>query len=332
MGDRITVLDVAQRANVSAATVSRVFNGVSSVDPDLAKRVKKAAADLDYVPNPYGRALRRQKSDIWAVIVSDLQNPFYTRLVADIESIANEHGYAVMLCASDEDLQKERQHIQVALSQQMAGVVISPASESRTDISVLTNAGIPVVVVDRRVAGYSGASVMVDNAQVGHLAAQHLIERGYRMPACITSSKDVSSAHGRRRGFVEALRRAGIDIPDERIYPTDLRYDSGRETVLRMLEDHPEIDSLFTVNGPLTAAAFTVLQSEGVQIPERVALIGVDDDQWTAMVTPSVTVVRQPVSEVGRIAGELLSQLSGLKSLAGATVVLSPELVVRGST
>lgn len=332
MSDRVTVLDVAHRANVSAATVSRVFNSVASVDPDLAKRVRKAASDLSYVPNPNGRALRRQRSDLWAVIVSDLQNPFYTRLVADIESIGNEQGFSVMLCASDEDLEKERRHIQVALSQRMAGVVISPSSESRTDVSVLTEAGIPVVVVDRRVAGYSGASVMVDNLQVGNLAAQHFLDRGYTVPACITSSKDVSSAHGRRRGFVETLGRAGIEVPTERIFSTDLRYESGRETVLRMLEAHPEVDSLFTVNGPLTAAAFTVLKGEGVEIPERIALIGVDDDQWTAMVTPSVTVIRQPVSEVGRIAGELLCQLSRLKSLAGATVVLSPELVVREST
>lgn len=332
MAERVTVVEVAQRANVSAATVSRVFNGVSTVDPDLAKRVRRAASDLSYVPNPYGRALRRQRSDIWAVIVSDLQNPFYTRLVADIESIANAQGFSVMLCASDEDLEKERRHIQVALSQQMAGVVISPSSESRTDLSALTNAGIPVVVVDRNVAGYGGASVMVDNAKVGQLAAAHLLDRGYKTPAIITSSKDVSSAHGRRRGFVEAIRRAGVEIPDSRIYPTDLRYDSGRETVLRMLEEHPEIDALFTVNGPLTAAAFTVLKGEGIMMPDRIALIGVDDDQWTAMVTPAVTVVRQPVSEVGRIAGELLGQLSGLKSLAGATVVLSPELVVRESS
>ncbi len=331
MGDRITVQDVAKRAKVSAATVSRVFNGVSSVDPDMVKRVRKAASDLSYVPNPYGRALRRQQSDIWTVIVSDLQNPFYTRLVADIESIGKEQGFSVMLATSDEDLEKERRHIEVALSQQMAGVVISPSSESQTDLTALMEAGIPVVVVDRHISGYTGASVMVDNVQVGTLAAEHLLQCGYRTPAVMTSSKDVSSAHDRSRGFVDTLRAAGVLVPSERIYTTDLRYDSGRETMLRMLKEHPEIDSLFTVNGPLTAAAFTVFKDEEIAVPETVALVGVDDDQWTAMVTPAVTVVRQPVSDVGRIAGELLSQANGLKSLAGAKVVLSPELVVRES-
>lgn len=332
MGERTTVVDVARRASVSPSTVSRVFNGVTNVDPDLVKRVRKAAAELSYVPNPYGRALRRQRSESWTVIVADLQNPFYTQLVAVIESIANEQGFSVLICVSDEDLEKERRHIQVAVSQHIAGVVISPSSESHTDLSPLARAGIPVVVVDRQAFEYSGASVMTDNQQVGVLAAQHLLERGYRHPAIVTSAIDIWPEHGRVRGFVETFRSAGIEIPDSRVYPIDVHAGASQDRMRQMLAENPDLDALYTVNGPLTASAFLFLETAGIAIPGDVALLGVDDNEWTSMVTPAVTVVRQPVSEVGRIAAELLSQPDGLSRFAGARVVLPPELVVRSST
>ncbi|MCI5825827.1 MAG: LacI family transcriptional regulator [Arcanobacterium sp.] len=331
MKARVTIREVAEQAGVSISTVSRVFNGVQTVDPALVKKIKKAAERLSYVPNPAGRALRLQRSDIWAVIVSDLQNPFYTQMVANIENVAAQHGFGVMLSTSEEDIKKERRQLIAAVSQRMAGVIISPASESQTDLSILTEAHIPVVVVDRNVKSYRGSSVVVDNNQVGWLAANHLVENGYVKPLLISSSKEVSSAHGRRGGFVRALADQGIEIPDKRVYSSDLRFESGRDAVIRALNENSDVDSIFTVNGPLTAAAFGVLKELNIQIPRDIALMGVDDEQWTSMVTPSVSVIRQPVAEIGKRAGQMLAQANN-NDLPYETVVLHPQLIVRDST
>lgn len=211
-GSRTTVriTDVARAAGVSSATVSRVLNGASTVDPELARRVREAAAESGYVPNPNGRALRRQRTDVWAAIVSDLQNPFFTSLVAAVEHVAVRSGHSVMLCNTDEQLVREQGYLATAIAQRMAGVVVSVTSEQDSDLSALLAAGVPTVAVDRRVHDFPGDTVLLDNVRAGRMAAQHLLELGHRDIVCLAGPSGVSPTEDRLRGALDALDEAGF--------------------------------------------------------------------------------------------------------------------------
>lgn len=329
----MTILDVAREAGVSTATVSRVLNGASTVDPDLARRVRAAAAATSYVPNSTGRALRRQVTDIWAAIVTDVQNPFFTTMVAALESVAVKQGFSVMLCNTDEQLGRERTYLHAAVSQRMAGVVVAVTSETDSDLTPIVDARIPAVVVDRRLHDYAGDTIVVDNVLAGRLAADHLLLHGYRRIACIAGPPDVSTTEDRLTGFRTALAQAGHPMPDHHVHRANLRAEGGEIAMRALLSQGGDApDAVFSTNGPLTVGAYRAIRTLGRAIPDQVALIGVDDDQWTRMTSPMVSVIQQPVAQIGRLAGELLSARSRRANADAQHIVLSPQILARAST
>ena len=310
--------------------MSRVLNGASTVDLELAARVRTAVAETRYVPNSTGRALRRQVSDTWAAVISDVQNPFFTTMVAALQSVAADEGFSVMLCNTDEQLDRERRYLEAAVSQRMSGVVIAVASESESDLTPIATARIPAVVVDRRLHDYEGDTVLVDNVLGGRQAAGHLFAEGYRRIACIAGPKHVSTTEDRLTGFRAALADAGRLLSPGYVRRANLRAEGG-ESAMRSLLAMPEPpDAVFSTNGPLTSGAYQAIR-EALPAAE-IGLVGVDDDQWTRMVTPTVSVVAQPVAEIGRLAGALLAQRSRSPEEPSRHAVLEPRLLVRESS
>ena len=328
----VTIQDVAREAGVSTATVSRVLNGSGTVDPELARRVRQAVAATSYVLNTNGRALRRQVSDVWAAIVSDVQNAFFTTMVSALESVAVRQGYSVMLCNSDEQTARERAYIQAAIAQRMAGVVIAAASENASDLGPLDAARIPTVVVDRRVDSYEGDSIFVDNRLAGRMVAEHLLQGRHERMACIVGPADVSTTEERFEGFRDSLKAAGRPLPSRAVQRARLRPEGGEIAMRTLLTSGTPPTAVFVTNGPLTAGAYRAIQGLGLRMPEDVALVGVDDDFWTRMVSPMVTVIQQPVAQLGALAAELLlSRAQGSQS-SSQHLMLQPQLLVRASS
>lgn len=232
----------------------------------------------------------------------------------------------------DEQLEREQSSIQAVVAQRMSGVLVAVASESRSDVSALLAARIPVVIVDRRLHDYTGEAVLVDNTLGGRMAAEHLLAQGYRRVACIAGPPDVSTTEDRPLGFCGALEAAGHRLAPAHLRRENLRTEGGHEGMLALLGGQDPPDAVFTTNGPTTARAYLANQELGLRIPHDVALVGVDDDQWTQMVSPSVTVVRQPVADIGRLAGAMLERRRQGHSGPGEQVALQPQLVVRQST
>ncbi len=328
----VTIHDVAQVAGVSSATVSRVVNGRPTVDETLARRVLDAVAATGYVPNSTGRALRRQVSDTWAAIVSDVQATFFTGLVAAFEEVAARLGYSVMLCNSNEHVDRERRYIEAAVGQRMSGVVIAVASESKSDLSPLFRARVPVVLIDRRLHDHDGDSVLVDNELAGRLAAEHLAAQGYQRIACISGPRDVTSTEDRMRGFRSALVALSRTVRDEHIRRTNLRTDDGEIAIRSLLASSDPPDAVYTTTGVITAGAYRAMQQMGVRMPEDVGLVGNDDDDWTTLVQPSVTVIQQPVQRIGILAAELLNTRLADPDATPHHVTLAPVLVERMSS
>jgi LacI family transcriptional regulator len=326
-----TIYDVAQQAGVSAATVSRVLNGHSSVDPQLAERVRAAVERLEYRPNALARNLRRSRTSLWAVIISDVGNPFFTSLVRGVEDVAQSSGYSVVLCNSDEDPEKEANYVTVALAEQMAGVIMSPSGQAE-GVKRLLDAHTPLVLIDREVPGVSVDSVLVDNEHGAAEATAHLIASGYQRIACITGPATLSTAERRLRGYRQALADAGREYDEALVRHSDFREHGGYEAMASLLDAEVKPDAVFVTNNLMAVGALECLVARGVSVPDEMGIVGFDDLPWADLVRPALTTVGQPTYELGRTAAQLLAERIGQTGKPPSTVVLKTELHVRATS
>lgn len=324
-----TIKDVAERAGVSVATVSRALNGLSTVAPDLVERVRVAADELDYHPNAIARSLRRQSTDVIALIISDVSNPFFTAIARGVEDVAQSHGYSVLLCNSDENTDKEARYLRVAEVEQVAGVIISPHSAA-TDVSRLRSAGVPMVVVDRPLTDPVD-SVMVQSAEGAREATQHLIGAGWGRVACITGPADAATALDRLAGYRRALADAGV--ADEYFTHNAFTVAGGQEATRALLDAPVAPDALFIANAQMALGALAELRSRGLVVGRDIGIVTFDDAPWAPYLDPPISVVAQPAYEIGSgAAQQLFTRISGDKAGFPRSTVLSTRLVVRESS
>lgn len=332
MNEKVSVpkiTDVARAAGVSPATVSRVLNGSSGVSEALAAKVRKAADQLGYVPFSSARVLRHQRARVWAAIVSDIENPFFTAVVRGIEDVARQVQHRLVLCNSDEDLGREADYIDVAVAERMAGVVIAVASRRESSLKPLIDHQLPVVAVDRS-AGRDVDAVVVDNRMGAEEAVRHLIEHGNRRIACITGPARVDTATERLEGYRRALQEAGLEADSALIRRADYKESGGHEAALSLLTSRNPPDALFIANNPMAAGALRAIRELGLAVPRDVAIVAFDDSPWCALTSPQLTVVAQPAYEIGRVAAELLVTAGDKRT--SRTIVLTPQLIVRESS
>jgi LacI family transcriptional regulator len=326
-----TIYDVARRSGVSPATVSRVLSGRRNVDPELSEKVRTAVAELGYRPNGVARNLRKASTNLWAVVISDIENPFFTSLVRGLEDVAQTEGYHVVLCNSDEDPAKEAAYASAVLTEQMAGVVISPTSTA-DGVELLDGAKTPMVLIDRRVEGVEADTVLVDNEHGAAEGVKHLIDGGYERIACITGPRKVSTAMDRLAGYRSALRGAGIRYDKDLVRHADFR-EAGGFAAMESLLDLPEPpEALFVTNNLMTVGALECLAKRGLRAPDDIAIVGFDDIPWADLVVPSLTTVAQPTYELGRTAGLLLKDRIASPGRPPSTVTLRTELHIRATS
>jgi LacI family transcriptional regulator, galactose operon repressor len=328
-----TIADVARAARVSTATVSRVLNGSTEVNSDLADRVHKAVRDLSYRPSRIARSLRTQRTAVWAVIISDIRNPFFTEMVRGVEDIAYANGYSLVLCNAEEDAAKEASYIQLALAEHMAGVIVAPASSARTDLTPLLERGVSVVTVDRKLSGNRVVDrVLVDNRGGAEAAVSHLAESGCRRIACISGPPDVSTAAERLAGYKLGLRAHGIKGSAQLIGRGDFREEGGKAAMDTLLSLPTPPDAVFALNNLMTLGALTAIAERDLSVPGDIAVVGFDDPSWAALLRPPLTTVAQPTYDLGAETARMLLQRIGGYAGAARELVLSPSLCIRASS
>lgn len=318
-----TIYDVARHAEVSVATVSRIING-RKVRDDLAERVRLSIAALGYHPSRTAQRLRTSTSHLWALIVPDFENTFFTRLARGLEQVCRSRDSVVFIGSSDDDPAKERQYLQVALVERVGGVVIAPCSDM-PDLHHLSDAGIPVVIVDRAIAEDGYDTVLTDNLAGGTLAAQRLRDEGWRKPLCIAGPLNPTS-QARLDGFVA---EAGAGSPRLEIAAIDHgnnRADGGYAAMRRALERGIPFDSLFVTNNLMTIGAIKALDETAPGRKERLGIIGFDLDQVPLLAGQRITSVRQEPFEMGRIAGERILLRQRNHAIARCAIELMPTL------
>ncbi|UFU05894.1 LacI family DNA-binding transcriptional regulator [Ruania halotolerans] len=233
------IVDVASHAGVSTATVSRVLNG-KTVNPELAARVRSSVDLLGYVPDRTARSLRRRASDVVALVLPDVENPFFTAVARGVEDVAHGAGYSVVLCNTDDDPAKEAHYLTVAEHENMAGVLIAPATDSPA-LDALQARGRGLVVVDRRIDD-AVDQVAFDNEELGYRVTNTLIRQGFRRIACVTGPRSTSTAVERANGWRRALAEADLAAEEELLVHANFRVDGGYAALSGLLaqSDPPE--------------------------------------------------------------------------------------------
>ncbi|WP_410619630.1 LacI family DNA-binding transcriptional regulator [Amycolatopsis sp. cmx-8-4] len=321
-----TISDVAARAGVSTATVSRALNGKSTVDPTLAARVQEAATELGYHPNGLARNLRRQETAVLALIISDVENPFFTAIARGVEDLAQRSGYSVVLCNSDENEDKERRYIEVALQERVAGVVLSPTGRS-TNVEGLHRQGTPLVAVDRPLPEAAGDQVLVDTRHAAAEATRHLLAGGYDRVGCLTGPAGVRTADDRLAGYADVVGEENVVFRR-----AEYRAEGARLAALELLDEPSPPDALLVANSTMAIGVLEALAARGLRSGRDIGIVSFDDAPWTTLIDPPLTVVAQPAYEVGRVAAQLLLARISDSTRDTTTTTLEARLIERKSS
>jgi LacI family transcriptional regulator/LacI family repressor for deo operon, udp, cdd, tsx, nupC, and nupG len=326
--------EVADRAKVSIATVSRVLNKSDKVVPETRATVEQALRELGYRPSRVARRLRMKdgRAHLVGLIIPDIQNPFYAEIARGVEDAAYASEYALLLCNSDESQEKERFYLNVMQAESVDGIVLPPFDDTDPAVLETVNTGLPVVCVDRSLARTKTDLVEVDNYHGALEAVNHLLDRGHKSIGLIEGRTHVSTSRERRRGYVDALAARGITPRKELMRAGDFKQESGRVLAQELLALRKPPTALFVCNNLMTVGALGALHQRGLRVPQDVAVVGFDDLPWAEALDPPPTVVRQPAYEVGRQAMELLLRRIVEPARPPVTVRLVPELIVRRST
>ena len=328
----VTIKDVAREAGVSVGTASQALRDSPAVRETTRRRVLAVSKRLRYQPSALARGLVTRRTHTVGLLISDISNPFFVRAVRAVEDAAQENGYNVILCNTDEDPSKEKRYLRVLVEKRVDGIILATTAGSLQAVRDVRWRRIPLVLFDRELPHVSIDTVKVDSVLGGRLATEHLLGLGHRRIAIIHGPVVRSTGAERLRGYLLALRAAGLRPEPALIREGNFKQDSGRELARKLLELSPPPTALFCTNNLMTVGAIQTLQERGVRIPADLSLVGYDDMEWWMLTHPPLTTVGQPVYDLGREAMRLLlSQIESNSRRRPQRVILKPELLTRES-
>lgn len=326
-----TIHHVAKLAGVSTATVSRVLAGADLVSDELIARVNKAARELNYHTNRTARNLRMQKNQTAALVISDIENPFFTSIVRGVEGVLRKAGYMLILTNSDEDEQIEWDHLMNLRAEGVAGVIIAPTGSDAKRYDQLIQAGMTMVAIDRVPPNLAVDRVTVNNGDAVYAATKYLINQGHSQIGVIAGLSNISTALERKTGYERAMKEKNFPINPTWIQQGNFRQEDGHKAMRNILHLDPPPTAVIALNNLMTLGALQAIYEEKVKVPEQMAIIGFDDMAWGNSSTPPLTAVAQPTHELGRVAAELLLDRINDPSRPLRHVILDTELIIRAS-
>jgi len=322
----VGIKDVARVANVSTATVSRVLGG-RNVDEAMRDRVLAAVRSTGYRPNLAARRLRSRHTNTIGLVVADIRNPFFTAVSRVIENLAYARGLRVILCNTDEDPVREAMYLQLMQEERVTGVILAPTRQGLAKLG-RTKPDYPMVLIDRATPGIAHDCVVLDNAAMATLLVEHLHARGFRRIAGLFGASS-STGEERRAGFEAAAHRLGLAAEAIAVPHGDGEV-ARIVTDLLARPDRPQ--ALVASNGLALMAVLRTVYGLGLSVPGDLALAGFDNEGWMDLVGGGLSVIEQPVDEIGRTAMAMLIDRLDHADAAVRKVVLAGRLVARGSS
>ncbi len=323
-----SITDVAKRAGLSIASVSRVLNGSANVTPATRERVLEAASELRYSIDLRARGLRRQQSGTLGLIVADAENPFFTQIVHAIEAVTYESKRNLFLCNSDEDPEREQLHLAAMQAQRIDGILLLPVGSD----AGLLDFGRPLVCLDRRLPGAPYDLAIVDNMKGSELAVRDFVAHGHTRLAIVTAHDPTVSVE-RMAGYRATLAALGIaERPEYSRRGSNARRESGYHETSVLLELPEPPTALFVTNQLLLLGALAAIRDGGLRVPADISVIGFDDTPYAELLDPPLTTVAQPIYAIGTAAAQLLlDRVDRGYTGPARTIVLPPKLIARAS-
>jgi DNA-binding LacI/PurR family transcriptional regulator len=328
----MNIEEIARRANVSTATVSRTLNQSGAVKPETARKVWRAAAQLNYYPNSHARALVSGRSRMLGLIVSDITNPFFPELIRSFEAFATQHQYDLILTSTDYQTSRMTGCLRRMLERKVDGVAIMTSEMDAGLIKELSRRGVPLVFMDVGQVGPRMSHVLIDYAHGVRQTVDHVTELGHTRIAFISGPLELQSARTRRQAFLEGMRSHGLN-PDQRLVREGTHTAEGGQHAMEGLLRLAKRPTAVVCSNDWTAiGALHAIDAAGLRVPDDLSLVGFDDIPLVSYTTPPLTSVRMSAGDVGATAFEALFRLIGGERLEGDVYQVPTKLIVRAST
>lgn len=324
------ILDVAAHAGVSRTTVSRVLNQSERVDESTRQKVLQAIKELGYEPSRVAQSLRRQKTQMIAVLVPRVSNPFYSALMQGIEAEAAQHGYYVILCNTENDLQKEIQYLKMIEHHQVDGIIMTALRNDKETVRSYESYG-PIVMIGEYTEDNLFPVVTVDHYAAAYTAAEHLLKLGHRKVGMVGGSKQSLIARDRESGFRQALLDYSVPVHDAWIKESSYSILNGKQYARELLAAEDRPTAVFAGNDELAVGVIQAIKEQGLRVPKDMAIVGFDGQLIGSIVEPRLTTIEQPIEMLGTVGMSLLiSRLNG-KTVVPERTLLQTSLSVKES-
>ncbi|HEX8711057.1 MAG TPA: LacI family DNA-binding transcriptional regulator [Terracidiphilus sp.] len=324
-----TLADVAKLAGVGVMSVSRVVNGTRRVSPEVERRVRAAIKKIGYEPNEAARVLKGNRGSVLGLIVPDLADPFFSSCVSVIQETARQAGYMTLMAASGHREDVERRETELMVQRRVAGLLVAPIGVENSHFAAAQAAGVPVVAIDRPVTHVETDTVLVDNLEAAFKATRHLIEHGHREIVCIADDERIYTKNQRVLGYSRAMREARLPA---RVCIVGPMTGAVTDQLPLFLDSKPRPTAIFAGSNHVGIDVLRYLQERSIQMPQGIAFVCFDDFNAATLVSPAITVVQQPVAEIGQRGAEMmLERLKNRNNKPPARVTIGTRLVIRKS-
>lgn len=341
MNKKTSLKDIAQHLGVSTALVSYVINHKEKearVGPEMVKKIRQAAIDLNYQPNLIAKSLKSGRTKTIGLIVADISNPFFSMIARIIEDEAMRQGYVVIFGSSDENAEKSQNLINVYLNRQVDAFIIAPAENTEDQIKALQNAGIPVVLIDRYFPGVPSDSVRINNTEVSKKAVTHLIKEDRKHIALLTYKTKLAHINERTEGYKQALKAHGLKTGKKMIREAsyqDIEKDVEKQ-MLDLLSGQQKVDAIFFATNSLAVLGLKVINKLGIKVPDELAIVSFDQSDAFDFFYAPLSYVSQCLNQLGKEALELLIKRLHQKPARQVhdsfeSVIVEAKLVIRDS-
>ncbi|MGI5893296.1 MAG: LacI family DNA-binding transcriptional regulator [Candidatus Merdivicinus sp.] len=307
-----TIKDVAEKAGLGLATVSKYLNG-GNVRPKNREAIEQAIAELDFTLNEYARGLKTRRSHTIGIIIPELSNLFITSIITVMEDILRQKGYGTLVCDCRTNAELEEEAVSFLMSKMVDGIVVMPVSQNGEFLRPALERGIPIVLIDRLLPDLEGRAdmVLVDNEEAAYQSIRKLMELEHRNIGIVVGPSGVYTSEARLRGYLRAFGEK-LPLEGKLVAHADYTVQGGYQAVKQLILEQPEMTALFVTNYEMTLGAILAANELQIRIPDQLSLVGFDNMELAGIISPQLTIVIQPLEAIGREAGQLLiSRLEG---------------------
>ncbi|MEB2265221.1 LacI family DNA-binding transcriptional regulator [Priestia megaterium] len=326
----VRIIDVAKKANVSTATVSRVLSKPNTVTEETTEKVLQVIKELNYQPNALARQLRTLETKTILVIVPDITNPFFSKVLRGIESVAVINGYQVLLGDTGNDLERENGYLNILLQKKADGMVLLTARMESKNIEEMA-LKYPVVLACEYIEGSAIPTVSINNISGAQKATEYLVKLGHKRIGFISGPLDGVIGQDRLKGFYQTMTRHNLTVESILVQEGNFSYESGFNIMNQFLAlNHPPT-AVFAANDEMAFGAINTISSKGLSVPHDISVVGFDDIKFSSIFKPTLTTISQPAFEMGTMAMKLLIKLMNKEEIERPQYLMEDQLIIRNS-